>query len=194
MTTKCAVWYRVSTGRQDTDNQVPDAERLVAARGYDITRTFRLSDTAFKNGGGARYKAELAALLSAAHRGEFTVVVVWAIDRIIRDEDGGAEATLRLVRQLRERGCVLVSVQEDWLNGSSQVQDVLLAFAGWRAEQESKRRSERIKAGLEKRRTAGLPVGGVPGRKDRTPRRRSGYVAAWEQGGARRARNLDKSA
>jgi DNA invertase Pin-like site-specific DNA recombinase len=31
-------------------------------------------------------------------------------------------------------------------------QDVLVAFAGWMAQQESRRRSERIKAGLDRRR------------------------------------------
>jgi putative DNA-invertase from lambdoid prophage Rac len=186
VTTDAAAWYRVSTGHQDADNQVPDVERFTAQRGYRVTAKFSVSDTAFKNGGGARYRAELARMLNAAHRGEFKVLVVWALDRIVRDEEGGAEAALRLVRQLRERGCVLVSVKEDWLNGSSQVQDVLLAFAGWMAEQESRRRSDRVKAGLEKRRAAGGHVGGKPGRTDKAPRRRSGYVAAWEPGGARR--------
>ncbi len=63
-----------------------------------------------------------------------------------------------------------------------------MAFAGWMALQESKRRSERIQAGLARRRAEGRPVGRQPGVKDRKPRKRSGYVAAWEEGGARRER------
>jgi DNA invertase Pin-like site-specific DNA recombinase len=57
------------------------------------------------------------------------------LDRITRE---GAEGALRLIRQLRERGCTLVSVQESWLNGSPEVQD---SFAGWMAQQESARHS-----------------------------------------------------
>jgi DNA invertase Pin-like site-specific DNA recombinase len=123
-------------------------------------------------------------VLDDAHRGEFSVLVVWALDRITRE---GAEGALRLIRQLRERACVLVSVQESWLNGSSEVQDVLVAFAGWMAKQESDRRSARIKAGLAKRKAEGKPVGRRPGAADRKQRKRSGYAAAWEDGGSRRA-------
>jgi DNA invertase Pin-like site-specific DNA recombinase len=112
------------------------------------------------------------------------VLVVWALDRLTRE---GAEGALRVIRLFRERGCVIVSVQESWLNGSPEIQDVLVAFAGWMAKQESDRKSERIRAGLERRRAAGLPVGGQRGRTDRKPRKRSGYVAAWEPDGARRA-------
>ena len=55
---------------------------------------------------------------------------------------------LRPIRQLRERGCPLVSVQESWLNGSSAVQDIWLrAPGGWRSR-ESQRRSDWIKARL----------------------------------------------
>jgi DNA invertase Pin-like site-specific DNA recombinase len=58
------------------------------------------------------------------------------------------------------------------------------------AERELARRCERIRAGLAKRKAKGLPVGGQPGRKDKQPRKRSGYVAAWEQGGSRRAASI----
>jgi len=49
------------------------------------------------------------------------------------------------------------------------------------AQQESARRSERIRAGLERRRAAGKPVGRQPGATDKTQRKRSGYVARWER-------------
>lgn len=87
------------------------------------------------------------------------------------------------MRQFRERHCLLLSVKESWLNASPEVQDVLVAFAGWMARQESQRRSERIKAGLARRRAQGLPVGGqlVRRGKDRKPRQKDGYLQAWER-------------
>jgi DNA invertase Pin-like site-specific DNA recombinase len=88
---------------------------------------------------------------------------------------------LRLIRQFRERGCVLLSVQESWLITTPEIQDVLVAFAGWMAQQGSGRRSERIKAGLERRKAQGLPVGRQPGAVDRSKRKRSGYVARYEK-------------
>jgi DNA invertase Pin-like site-specific DNA recombinase len=147
-----------------------------------------VSDSAWKDGGGPEYKATLQRALDDAHAGKFKVLVVWCLDRIVRngtgDDEGGAEAALRIIRQFRQRGVTLVSVRESWLNGSPEVADVLVAFAGWMAERESARRSERIKAGLARRKAQGLPVGRKPGSTDKTPRRKSGYYASWE---ARRA-------
>jgi DNA invertase Pin-like site-specific DNA recombinase len=58
----------------------------------------------------------------------------------------------------------------DAANAAPEVQDVLVAFAGWMAQQESRRRSERIKAGLDRRRAQGKPVGRLPGAADKKPR------------------------
>ncbi|WP_336857202.1 recombinase family protein [Sinomonas albida] len=181
MTTKAAVWLRVSTTDQDTENQVAAIEQLVQHRGFTVAdaNRYRVEASAW-NGGkpNGEYKAALDGMLDAAHRGEFSVLVVWALDRLTR---GGAEDTLRLLRQLRERGCTVLSVQEPWLSGSPEVTDVLVSFAGWVAQQESKRRSERIKAGLAKRKAKNLPVGRQPGAKDKKKRTTGGYVAEQER-------------
>ena len=62
-----------------------------------------------------------------------------------------------------------------------------MAFAGWMAEQESRRRSERVKAGIARRKASGQSFGGrTPGAKDKRPRRTGGYRAASGEGGNRR--------
>lgn len=181
-----AVWIRASDDKSTVENQVPDLERFVARHGYEVTCRYQLDDdSAWKNGGSARYRATLQQALDDAWAGRFQVLIVWALDRIVRE---GAEEALRIIRQFRERGCTVVSIRESWLNSSPEVQDVLVAFAGWMAQQESVRRSERVKAGIARRKAEGLPVGRQPGVKDKRPRKRSGYVAAWEPGGARRPR------
>ena len=88
MTAKAAVWLRVSTGHQDSDNQVPDVERFAGHHGYEIAERYAVSDSAWKNGGGAEYKATLKRALDDAHAGKFSVLIVWALDRIVRN---GAE-------------------------------------------------------------------------------------------------------
>lgn len=173
-----ATWLRVSTGEQDSANQEPDIARFVEHRGYTVVERFQVADSAWKGGKtGGQYRAELDRALKAAHAGRFGVLVVWSLDRLSRE---GAEGTLRILRQFRERGVTVASVQEPWLSGVPEITDVLVAFAGWVAERESARRSERVKAGLARRRKAGLPVGRQPGAKDRKPRKRSGYFERWE--------------
>jgi len=158
--TKAAVWVRVSTSHQVTDNQVPDLEKFAAHHGYEIAERYELSESAW-NGGkdGGEYRATLKQAMDDAYRGEFEVLVVWALDRLTRE---GAEGLLRILREFRERGCSVVSVQEAWLNTAPQIQDVMVSFAGWMAEQESNRRSERIKAGLARRKAEGKASGRSP--------------------------------
>lgn len=184
MTTPAGVWFRVSTDQQEAANQEAGIARFTGHHDLAVTKRYDLSDSAW-NGGkdGSEYRAAIKRVLDDAHRGEFRVLVVWALDRITRE---GAEGALRLIRQLRERGCLLVSVQESWLNGSPEVQDILVAFAGWMAQQESRRRSERVKAGLARRKADLKPIGRQKGAADKKPRRKTGYYAAWEAGGKRR--------
>jgi DNA invertase Pin-like site-specific DNA recombinase len=193
MTAKAAIWLRVSTGHQDSGNQAPDVERFADHHGYEIAGCYTVSDTAWKNGGGWEYREALKRALDDAHAGKFKVLVVWALDRIVRDDEGGAEAALRIIRLFRQAGVIVVSVQEPWLNGAGEVQDVLVAFAGWVAQREGARKSELIRNGLDRRRAEGKPVGRQPGAVDKKKRKRSGYVASWE-GGARRAAHNARTA
>jgi DNA invertase Pin-like site-specific DNA recombinase len=175
---KAALWIRVSTNHQAGENQVPDLEKFAAHHGYEVVARYEVSDSAW-NGGkdGGEYKKTLQRALDDAWQGKFSVLVIWALDRVTRE---GAEGALRILRQFRDRDCAVVSVKESWLNGSSEVQDVLVAFAGWMAQQESARRSERIRAGLARRKAEGKPVGGrAPGSKDKTRRKTEGYKQAW---------------
>ena len=166
----------MATDEQDASNQAPAIEQFARHHSYEITQTYQVSDSAWKSKDG-EYRAALRRALDDAHRGEFSVLIVWALDRLTR---AGAEDALRLLRKFRERGVVVVSVQESWLNGSPEVQDVLVSFAGWMAQQESARKSERIKAGLAKRKAEGKPIGRLAGATDVKPRKRSGYVRRWE--------------
>ena len=67
---------------------------------------------------------------------------------------------------------------------------MLVGIFAWLAKQESVRRRERTKAGLQRRKNVdGKPIGRQAGTTDKKPRKRSGYVSAWEgpEGQARRA-------
>lgn len=187
--TRAAIWLRVSGNEQDEANQLPDIERLAAHRGHEITHRYELRQTAWADNDA--YRAKLREMLEAAHRGEFDVLIVWALDRLSRH---GVEATLRILRKLDQANVTLISVQEPWLSGSPETQELMVSIFAWVARQESARRSARVKAGLERRRKEGKPVGRQEGARDKLKpngkgRNRSGYVRAWEgpEADARRA-------
>ncbi|MGB6576912.1 MAG: recombinase family protein [Streptosporangiaceae bacterium] len=174
----------VSGDGQTTDNQVPDVERFCAHHGYTITRTYSISDSAWKQG--PEYRKAVQQALDDAQQGHFTIVIIWALDRIVRSgsEAGksASEEALSLFRQFGQRHVSIVSVKEPWLTGSPEIQAVLISFAAWVAEQESRRRSERVRAGMERARRegtrSGKPIGGRrPGAKDTKPRSKAGYAA-----------------
>lgn len=152
--TNAGVWVRVSTGGQDEANRVPDVERYCAAHGYTIRKHYELNDrSAFKGEQEARQREAL----DDVRTGEVEVVVAWASDRV---ERRGAEATLRIFRKFREAGGRLESVLEPQLNGPDP--DLMLAITGWKDQQESERKSERVRIAFDTIKANGAVYGGVP--------------------------------
>ena len=101
---KAALWLRVSTTEQDERNQLPALEKFAAHHGHEVTPRYELEDSAWQAKDNGEYRAALKRAMDDAWRGEFSVIIVWALDRITRE---GAEGALRIIRQFRERGCMV---------------------------------------------------------------------------------------
>lgn len=185
MADKCALWLRVSSDSQDSANQRPELEKLAAQRGWETAKVYAVSDSAWKDkGASSEYVQTRQQMLSDANAGEFKYLLIWSLDRLTRR---GIEDAFALVRQLSDAGVTLVSVQDPWLSTTDPfAREIMLSIFASVAKFESARRSERVKAGLARRKAAGLPVGRAKGAKDKGQRRLSGYYRAWEDGGNRR--------
>lgn len=184
---KAALWARVSTGDQRPENQ--GLREWAERRGLDVVREFTVHDSAWKsgNGKGREYDAARAELVEGARQGEYQVVLIWALDRLSRR---GYTDLSGVIDKLSASGAQLWSKQEEWLQTVGPFGEIVVHMLAWMAQQESQRRSERTKACAARRKEReGLPVGRQPGAADKKPRRRSGYVSAWEgpAGDARRA-------
>lgn len=179
-----AIWARVSTTDQHTENQLEVLRSWAERRGLEVVTEFVTEDSAWAgakaaNGKGREFDQSRSALLNGARLGEYEVVLVWAIDRLSRR---GIEDTLATMRGLYEHGCDVWSHQEPWLTTTEpHMRELLVSFMAWIAEQESARRSERIKAGLARRKAQGKPVGGAASKRGKDKRKRSSepYVEAW---------------
>jgi putative DNA-invertase from lambdoid prophage Rac len=172
--TIAAIWARVSTREQENENQLAALREWASRRDFEIECEYVSEESAW-NG---KHRAQLTGALQDARLGRYEVLLVWALDRLSRE---GVEATLATLRQFRERGVRVLSLQEPWTDGPAEMQELLTSVLAWVASQESRRRSERVKAGLERRRRQGKPVGRQPGAQDKKPRKRSGYVKRWER-------------
>jgi len=176
MPSRCAIWARVSTDEQDSGNQIPELRQWAVRRGLQVAAEYVL-DRAFAWKG--EHREQLARALADARLGRYDVLIVWALDRIDRQ---GVESTLGLLRRFHEAGVPVWSLKEPWTETADpRLAELLGALYAWMAAEESRRRSERVKAGLARRKAEGKPVGRRAGSTDRKPRRRSGYYARWER-------------
>ena len=166
-----AIYVRVSTTEQETANQLPALEDLARRLGYEVAQVYSENETAWKNG----HQAELAKLIEDGRRGKFETVLVWSLDRLSRE---GALAILSLVHKLKRYGVKVISYQESWTEAPGDLADILYAITGWVAKMESQRRSERTKAGLERARREGKPIGKRGPDKRKRRRRRALYKGA----------------
>ena len=195
---RCAIWMRTSTDSQSPDNQLPELTALAAQRGWEITKTYFVTDSAWKNsrspGAVSQYESARQQMLADAHAGQFNYLLCWSLDRLTRR---GIEDAFALTRRLDEAGITLVSTQDPWLSTTDPfAREIMLSIFASVAKFESQRKSERVKAGIARKKAA--EPGWMPGRQagsaDRAPRRKSGYLRAWEEGGARRLAGKDQVA
>lgn len=165
---RVAIYARVSTEEQSTENQVPVLQQYATSRGWNVLHVYSEEVSAWRAG----RQRELKQLLIDASYHKYDIVLVWALDRLTREGPG---IQFQLIDSFHRYGAEVFSLQEPWTEQSGPFRDLLSMIMAWVAQQESKRRSERIKAANDKKRAKGERVGRKPGAKDKKPRKRSGY-------------------
>ena len=111
---KAAVYLRVSSNEQNTDNQLSALETYANSRSYEIVRVYEEEESAWKSG----HQKELAKLIEDARQRRFQVVLVWALDRLSRE---GALAILSLFHKLSIFGVKVLSYQESWTEAPGEL-------------------------------------------------------------------------
>src|SRR5437867_2032605 len=76
---RAALYLRVSTDQQTTDNQRPDLVALARQRGFSIEAVYDDTASAIKQ------RLEFDRMLLDAHRGKFNLLLVWSLDRLGRE-------------------------------------------------------------------------------------------------------------
>jgi DNA invertase Pin-like site-specific DNA recombinase len=150
---RAALYARVFTRDkgQDTEVQLAQLRQFCAASGWPIVAEF------FDRATGKRSDREqFQAMFSAASRRKFDYLVTWALDRLSRE---GVAQTFEHIKQLRGYGVEYVSFTEPHFRTTGPAGELMIAVAAWIAEQEHRRISERVRAGLEKARKQGR-IGG----------------------------------
>jgi DNA invertase Pin-like site-specific DNA recombinase len=167
---KIAIYARVSKSDESQDplNQLNPLRDYAKAIGGEVVAEF-----VDLSSGGNSERENFLRMLNDADRRKFDLLLIWALDRFSRE---GISNTLGYFQRLQRNGVAIKSLKESWLDTQdSGLGQLLLAIFSWVAQQERMRIVERTKAGLERARKEGKKLGRPAGKKDSSPRARSGY-------------------
>lgn len=152
MPKKAALYLRVSTGEQTTDNQRRDLKKVARQRGWEIVAVYE--DAGVSGAKGRDRRPQFDAMLKDAVRGKFDVLAVWAVDRMGRS----LQDLVATLSDLHGAGVDLFIHQQaiDTLTPSGRA---MFQMLGVFAEFERSMIQERIRAGLERAKADGKVLG-----------------------------------
>lgn len=149
-----AMYIRVSTDQQTTDNQRLELEKVAAKSGWTITHVFE--DNGVSGCKGRDKRPGLDAMLKAATKRQFDVVMVWSVDRLGRS----LQDLIATMNELKAVGVDLYLHQQA-IDTATPSGKALFQMCGVFSEFERSMIVERVNAGLSRARAQGR-VGGRP--------------------------------
>ena len=147
---RVAIYARVSTNEQTTENQLLELRAYVETRDWGLTREYIDEGVS----GAKDRRPALDQLLGDARRRRFDVVACWRLDRLGRN----LRHLVTLLDELHALGIAFVSLGEgiDCTTPAGRLQLHILAAL---AEFERARIQERVKAGLARAKAQGVKLG-----------------------------------
>jgi len=148
---KIAIYSRVSTVKQDTENQLTQLREFAAKQGWEVVREY----VDYESGAKAE-RVEFQQMFEDASRRKFDLLLFWALDRLSRE---GVLETLQYLNRLTGYGVGFRSYTEQFFDSCGVFKDAIIAIMATLAKQERIKRSERTRAGLARVRAAGRRLG-----------------------------------
>jgi DNA invertase Pin-like site-specific DNA recombinase len=152
---RIVLYARVSTkDKQDCENQLAQLREFSAKQDWTIVHEY----VDYVSGKTSEKRPQFQAMLAAASRREFDLVLFWSLDRFSRE---GVLPTLKHLEVLTSYGVAWKSFTEQYFDSCGIFRDAVISIAATLAKQERLKISERTVAGLERARKQGR-IGGRP--------------------------------
>jgi DNA invertase Pin-like site-specific DNA recombinase len=148
---KIAIYARVSTDKQDTENQLAQLRQFAPTQGWQVVQEYIDIESGSKSD-----RPEFQRMFRDASKRKFDLVLFWALDRLSRE---GVLATLQHLNRLESYGVGFRSFTEPYFDSCGVFKDAVIAIMATLAKQERVKRSERTKAGLAIARARGKTLG-----------------------------------
>lgn len=151
-TKRVAIYVRVSTSEQNTQNQQRELEAVAERHGWEVTTIHE--DAGISGAKGRNHRPGLAALMKAVARRECDIVAAWSVDRLGRS----LPDLLSVLSDLHAKGVDLYLHQQG-LDTSTPSGRAMFQMMGVFAEFERAMIRERVLAGLARAREEGTKLG-----------------------------------
>ena len=149
---KVAIYVRVSTNEQTTENQVRELKTWADRAGHEIVAIY--DDNGVSGAKGREYRVEFDKLLKGAVRREFDLVAAWSVDRLGRS----LQDLVGFLQELHGSGVDLYLHQQA-LDTTTPGGKAMFQMMGVFAEFERSMISERVKSGLARAKNNGKTLG-----------------------------------
>jgi DNA invertase Pin-like site-specific DNA recombinase len=158
MTKRVAIYIRVSTDGQTTDNQRIELEAVAAKSGWDIIGVYE--DAGVSGAKGRDKRPAFNRLLQDATRRKFDIVAAWSVDRLGRSMPD----LVGFLSELKELDIDLY-LQQQALDTTTPAGRAFFQMLGIFAEFERSMIQERVKAGLARARAESPAIREAKGKK-----------------------------
>ncbi len=152
MSKRVAIYARVSTDGQTTDNQIRELEEVAARMGWEIVG--RYVDQGISGAKGRDQRPAYDRLVKAVIRREVDMVASWSVDRLGRS----LQDLVLFLGELRGKGVDLYLHQQG-VDTSTPAGRAMFAMLGVFSEFERAMIQERVKAGLARAKAQGKTLG-----------------------------------
>lgn len=166
---KAIIWSRCSTDetRQSVELQIKPCEEYCRKQGWDY-------DVAYEYTSGYRSIPEkLQQILDAIARREYQALIVYSLDRFSRLKPSITE---KMLNHITDCKCRFISLLENLDSDNPMLWYCFKGIWLYFANQFSVNLSAKIKAGMQKAKIEGRPIGRKLGSKDKKQRANKGYL------------------
>lgn len=149
---RAAIYARVSTDGQTTENQLTELRAVAERHGWEVVEEF--VDHGVSGAKGREARPAFDQLLKGAVRRDFDMVMAWSVDRLGRSLQG----LVGFLGEIQEKRVGLYLHQQG-IDTTTPAGKAMFQMCGVFAEFERSMIRERVKAGLSRARAAGKTLG-----------------------------------
>jgi DNA invertase Pin-like site-specific DNA recombinase len=147
-----AIYTRVSTGSQTTENQLRELETVAERHGWQVVAKF--TDEGISGAKGRDQRPGLNSLMEGVMRRDFDKVMAWSVDRLGRS----LSDLLSVMGELKAKGVDLYLHQQS-LDTSTPAGKAMFQMLGVFSEFEREIIRERVNSGLARAKAQGKKLG-----------------------------------